>query len=30
VGFGHRKPTKGAATRRILELIAGLDAEGLL
>jgi len=26
----HRKPMKGAATRRILELIAEFEAEGLL
>jgi hypothetical protein len=26
----NRKPMKGAATRRILELIAALEAEGLL
>ena len=26
----NRKPMKGRASRRILELIAGLEAEGLL
>jgi hypothetical protein len=26
----HQKPMKGSATRRILELIAELEAEGLL
>ena len=26
----NRKPMKGAATRRILELVAALEAEGLL
>jgi hypothetical protein len=28
--MGFQKPMKGAATRRILELIAELEAEGLL
>ena len=26
----HQKPMKGAATRRILELIGELEAEGML
>ncbi|HQZ37421.1 MAG TPA: hypothetical protein PLH72_00175 [Vicinamibacterales bacterium] len=28
--LGNQKPMKGAATRRILALIAALEAEGLL
>jgi len=28
--FDNQKPMKGAATRRILDLIADLEAEGLL
>jgi hypothetical protein len=30
MGSGQSEPMTGAATRRILELIAGLEAEGLL
>jgi hypothetical protein len=30
VGFGQPESVKGAATRRILELIRELEAEGLL
>jgi hypothetical protein len=30
VGLGTQKPMKGAATSRILALIAELEAEGLL
>jgi len=30
MGFGQSQTDEGAATRRILELIAELEAEGLL